>query len=72
MLADSLTSWMQSTQSIVNGSSILGENVIGFIIIGIFQSLSSILMVVGLIIGIIYMVTSKKLKEKEFLLEFFL
>ena len=59
------TSVMQSTQSIANTNSIVSENMMGVRIIGLMQSLCYLLIIAGLIVGIIYMIKSKKTKWKR-------
>lgn len=62
------TSVMQSTQSITDTSAIVSESMMGVRIIGLMQSFCSLLIVVGLIVGIIYMIKSKKTKGKRILI----
>lgn len=59
------TAVMQSTQSIANTNSIVSENMMGVRIIGLMQSLCYLLIIAGLIVGIIYMIKSKKTKWKR-------
>ena len=59
------TSVMQSTQSITDANAIASQSTI---IIGLMQGLCSLLMIVGLIVGIIYMIKSKKTKGKRILI----
>ena len=68
MSVDSITeptAVMQSTQSIANTNSIVSENMMGVRIIGLMQSLCYLLIIAGLIVGIIYMIKSKKTKWKR-------
>ena len=62
------TSVMQSTPSMADASVIVGENMMSVKIIGLMQGLCSLLIIVGLIVGIIYMIKSKKTKGKKFLI----
>lgn len=60
------TSVMQSTQSVANTSTMVSESIISVRIIGLLQVLCYLFIIVGLIIGIIYMIKSKKTKGKRF------
>ena len=62
------TSVMQSTQSITDTSAIVSESMMGVKIIGLMQGFCSLLIIVGLIVGIIYMIKSKKTKGKRILI----
>lgn len=58
----SQASVMQSTQSIADTSAIVSKSIMGVKIIELFCSL---LIIVGLIVGIMYMIKSKKTKGKR-------
>lgn len=60
-----MASTMQGTQYIGSSEPIAGT---GTQIISLFQSLSSILIIIGLIVGIIYMIKSKKDTGKKILI----
>lgn len=62
------TSVMQSTQSMADTSAMVSESMMGVRIIGLMQGLCSLLIIVGLIVGIIYMIKSKKTKGKRILI----
>lgn len=62
------TAVIQSTQSAANTSSIVNESMMGVRIIGLVQAFCSLLIIVGLIVGIIYMIKSKKTKGKRILI----
>jgi hypothetical protein len=56
-----------SAQSMAETGVIANEGMMGIKIIGLMQSFCSLLIIVGLIVGIIYMIKSKKTKEKRIL-----
>lgn len=62
------TGVMQSTQSIAEKSAVASESIMGVRIIGLMQGFCSLLIIVGLIVGIIYMIKSKKTKGKRILI----
>ncbi len=62
------TGVMQSTQSIAEKSEVVSESIRGARIIGLMQGFCSLLIIVGLIVGIIYMIKSKKTKGKRILI----
>lgn len=62
------TSVMQSTPSMTDTSAIVSESMMGVRIIGLMQGLCTLLIIVGLIVGIIYMIKSKKTKGKRILI----
>lgn len=62
------TSVMQSTPSLTDTSAIVSESMMGVRIIGLMQGLCTLLIIVGLIVGIIYMIKSKKTKGKRILI----
>lgn len=59
---------MQSTQSTTDTSAMVSGSMMGVRIIGLMQGFCSLLIIVGLIIGIIYMIKSKKTKGKRILI----
>lgn len=59
---------MQNTQSITDTSSLVSKNMMGVRIIGLMQGLCYLLIVIGLIVGIIYMIKSKKTIWKRILI----
>ena len=59
---------MQSTESMANTSTMVSESMMGVRIIGLMQGFCSLLIIVGLIAGIIYMIKSKKTKGKRILI----
>lgn len=67
-LIKTTASVMQSTQSIADASKIASQSMMSIRIIGLMQSICSLLIIVGLIVGIIYMIKSKKNKGKKFLI----
>ena len=62
------SSVMQSTQTMNDTSAIVSKSMMNARIIGLMQGFCSLLMIVGLIVGIIYMIKSKKTKWKKFLI----
>ena len=62
------TSVMQSTPSMTDTRAIVSESMMGVRIIGLMQGLCTLLIIVGLIVGIIYMIKSKKTKGKRILI----
>jgi len=59
---------MQGSQSIAETSPIVSESMMGVKLIGLMQGFCSLLIIVGLIVGIIYMVKRKKTKGKRILI----
>ena len=55
-------------QSIDNTNTIANESMMSVKIIGVMQSFCSLLIIIGLIVGIIYMIKSKKTKGKRILI----
>ena len=68
MSINSITPEMINPQSITNTSTIVNESRMGVTIIGLMQGFCSLLIIVGLIVGIIYMIKSKKTKGKRILI----
>ena len=65
MTVDSIkepTSVMQGTQSMADTSAIVSESMMSVRIIGLMQGFCSLLIIVGLIVGIIYM-KEKSIKQ---------
>lgn len=56
---------MQSTQTMTDTSEIVSKNMMDVRIIGLIQGFCSLLIIVGLIVGIIYMIKSKKTRWKK-------
>ena len=57
-----------SAESFDNTSAFASESMRGAQIIGIMQGFCSLLIIIGLIVGIIYMIKSKKTKGKRILI----
>ena len=60
-----VTPIIQSTESIANASTIANETVMKLRVIGLMQSFCSLLILIGLIVGIMYIMKSKKTKVKR-------
>lgn len=61
---------LMPAQSIDNTSAIARESMRGVKIIGVMQGFCSLLIIIGLIVGIIYMIKSKKTKGKRIIIGF--
>lgn len=59
---------LMPAQSIDNTNAIANESMMSVKIIGVMQSFCSLLIIIGLIVGIIYMIKSKKTKGKRILI----
>ncbi len=59
---------IHSTQTINDTSAIVSKSDMGVRVIGLFQSICSLLIIIGLIVGILYMIKSKKTKGKKILI----
>ena len=59
---------MQSTQAINNMNTTVNRSLLGIRIIGLLQGVCSILCIIGLIVGIIYIVKSKKTFKKKLII----
>ena len=62
------TKIMQSTQVAKNINEGISQNVMNVRIIGLMQGICSLLIIVGLIVGIVYMIKSKKTIWKKILI----
>lgn len=63
-----LTPEMQSTQTINDTSAIVSKSDMGVRVIGLLKGVCSLLIIIGLIVGILYMIKSKKTKGKKILI----
>ena len=59
---------MQSAQAINDASTLASQGDMGIRIIGLMQGICSFSIIIGLVIGIIYMIKSKKTKGKRILI----
>ena len=59
------TSVMQNSQTLNDTSAIVSKSMMGVRIIGLLQGICSLLIIIGLIVGILYMIKSKKTKSKR-------
>lgn len=62
------TDVIQSTESANDVSAVVSQSDMGIRIIGLMQGICSLLIIVGLIVGIIYMIKSKKTKGRKILI----
>lgn len=63
-----VTPIMPSTESIANASTMANESVMKLRVIGLMQSFCFLLIIIGLIVGTIYIMKSKKTKVKRILI----
>jgi len=62
------TQTIQSTQSVGEASTMINQVDMGIRVIGLIQVICSLLIIVGLIVGVIYMIKSKKTAWKKILI----
>ena len=62
------SSVIQGSQSVTDTSSVVSQSMMGIRVVGLLQGFCSLLIIIGLIVGIIYMIKSKKTKGKRILI----
>lgn len=68
MQVNSIKPSIEITPTIDDTSAVVSESMIGFKIVSLMQGFCGLLIIVGLIVGIIYMIKSKKTKGKRILI----